>query len=112
MGGGAEGASSQSCYLLSNGTDFRRQGSLSQGNAQIISTGIALNQGLSQGPRVCSPMAPFLYQCPATGQNVQGWFAEDVSTAEGESYWPFECLACRRVHLVNPATGRVLGMDE
>ena len=24
-------------------------------------------------------MAAFIYRCPTTGRNVQGWFADDVS---------------------------------
>jgi hypothetical protein len=57
-------------------------------------------------------MAPFLYRCRTTGHNVQGWFADDVSTAEGETYQAITCLACQQVHLVNPATGKTLGVDD
>ena len=46
------------------------------------------------------------------GLNVQGWFADDASGNEGETYEPVTCTACRQVHLVNPKSGRTLGDDE
>ena len=55
-------------------------------------------------------MPPFLFRCPATGQNVQGWTADDGS--EDEDVQPVTCLVCQRVHLVNPKTGKVLGADD
>jgi hypothetical protein len=54
-------------------------------------------------------MAPFLYRCPATGQNVQGWAADDI---DDEAPLSVTCLACSRVHLVDPKTGRTVGIDE
>jgi hypothetical protein len=57
-------------------------------------------------------MTPFLFRCPTTGQNVQGWIAEEVSADDGESYRTVQCIACRLVHLVSPTTGRVLGREE
>jgi len=54
-------------------------------------------------------MPAFLYRCPVTRQNVQGWVAEDV---DERAHHPVTCLACRRVHLVNPATGKVAGEDD
>jgi hypothetical protein len=56
-------------------------------------------------------MAPFLFQCPNTGLNVQGWSAEEIPADSG-IYLTTECLACRRVHLVNPTSGRVLGSED
>jgi hypothetical protein len=32
------------------------------------------------------PMVPFTYRCPRTGQQVQGWAADDLT--EGETYDP------------------------
>jgi hypothetical protein len=57
-------------------------------------------------------MAPFLFRCPTTGLQVQGWTADDVSEEAGETYETVSCHACRQVHLVNPSTGRVLGVDD
>jgi hypothetical protein len=51
-------------------------------------------------------MPPFLYRCPTTGYRVQGFVAEEVPA---DTYEPVTCTACQRVHLVNPATGKVLG---
>jgi hypothetical protein len=56
-------------------------------------------------------MPPFVYRCPNTGLNVQGFSAEEV-LADDESFETLTCLACRQVHLVNPTTGRVLGSDD
>ncbi len=53
-------------------------------------------------------MAPFLYRCPNTGLRVQGFVAEDVPD-DADTYESVTCLACQQVHLVNPATGKVLG---
>jgi hypothetical protein len=54
-------------------------------------------------------MAPFLYRCPNTGLNVQGWFADDASGDDDEAYETVTCLACTRTHLINRSTGKVLG---
>jgi len=54
-------------------------------------------------------MAPFTYRCPNTGKTVQGFTAEEVSD---DTYESISCLACRKVHFVNPTTGKVLGEDD
>ena len=51
------------------------------------------------------------YRCPNTGYRVQGFAAEDVSE-DPESYEAVTCIACQRVHLVNPTSGKVLGAEE
>ena len=56
-------------------------------------------------------MTPFLFRCPNTNQPVQGFVAEEVSD-DPNAYESVTCLACQQVHLVNPATGKVLGVDE
>ena len=33
-------------------------------------------------------MPPFVYRCPNTGLNVQGWVADDPTEGEGETYQP------------------------
>jgi len=58
------------------------------------------------------PMAPFLYRCPRTGQNVQGWIADDPGEPDDDAYEAMQCIACSRIHMVNPASGRVLGEDK
>ncbi len=57
-------------------------------------------------------MATFIYRCPATMFNVQGWVADDPTEGEGETYEAVTCTACARVHLVNPKNGKLLGTDE
>jgi hypothetical protein len=61
-------------------------------------------------------MSAFIYCCPNTGKYVQGWTAEDPyegeSDAETDAYESVRCIACMRLHLVNPKTGKVLGAEE
>ena len=57
-------------------------------------------------------MAIILFRCPNTGYRVQGWFAEDVSETDDDTYESVTCLACQQMHLVNPKTGKVVGSDE
>jgi hypothetical protein len=54
-------------------------------------------------------MACFVYRCPSTRQIVQGFSAEETSV---DAYEAITCLACRRLHFVNPATRKVLGQDD
>jgi hypothetical protein len=56
-------------------------------------------------------MPPFLYRCPNTGYRVQGFVADDTSD-DGERYEAVSCIACDRLHYVNPKTGKVLGEDD
>jgi hypothetical protein len=56
-------------------------------------------------------MTTFLYRCPTTGYHVQGYSPEQTS-GDASSYETVTCLMCKRVHLVNPATGEVLGQDD
>jgi hypothetical protein len=57
----------------------------------------------------CANMATFVYRCPNTGLNVQGWVADDPTEGEGEIYAAITCTICTRTHLVDPKTGKVLG---
>ena len=56
-------------------------------------------------------MAVFIYRCPSTGLNVQGWTA-DAPAQVDETFEPVNCTVCARVHLVNPKTGKALGTDD
>ena len=51
----------------------------------------------------------FIYRCPNTGRNVQGWLADDP-TADDDTFEAMACLACSRMHLVN-RSGTVLGAE-
>ena len=56
-------------------------------------------------------MPPYLYRCPNTGSRVQGFVAEEVPD-DNDAYDLITCIACRQVHFVNPARGKVLGDDD
>jgi hypothetical protein len=56
-------------------------------------------------------MPPFLYRCPNTSLQVQGFVAEEVPD-DADSYKSVTCLACLQVHYVNPITGKVLGQED
>jgi hypothetical protein len=51
---------------------------------------------------------PFLYKCPRTGINVQGWLEAETDVSTSNEYVPHTCLACGGIHLVNPTTGKLL----
>jgi hypothetical protein len=70
-----------------------------------------LQIALANGEALSGYMAALIYRCPATGQNVQTWFADDGSE-NGNTYLTVTCLACQQVHLVNPGSGKVLGNDD
>jgi hypothetical protein len=55
-------------------------------------------------------MGAFLYRCPTTGQHVQAWLADDG--ADDDVHRALQCLACQRVHLINPKTRKLLGADD
>jgi hypothetical protein len=57
-------------------------------------------------------MATFVYRCPNTGFKVQGWVADDPSEGGGETYAAIPCTICTRIHLIDPKTGKVLGVDK
>ena len=59
----------------------------------------------------CPMPRTFLYRCPNTSQNVQGWSADEV-TDDDDTYESFQCVARTRVHLVNLKTRKVLGERE
>jgi hypothetical protein len=56
-------------------------------------------------------MAAFLYKCPITGFSVQGWVADD-GDPDDDTHQAITCLACQRLHLVNPRIRKVLRSDE
>jgi hypothetical protein len=57
-------------------------------------------------------MGTFIYRCSAMGLNVQGITVDrETPGPTDQVYEAVTCTACRRVHLVNPATGHVVGAD-
>jgi hypothetical protein len=59
-------------------------------------------------PDYSDKMVWLVYRCPATGLNVQGFFADEVPATEADSYESVTCTACTRVHLINRSTGKTL----
>ena len=69
-------------------------------------------------------MSGFIYRCPVTGLNVQGWLSSerpsgnewsigrDPSGPDDNTFETVVCPVCARIHLVNPKTGKTLGADE
>ena len=56
-------------------------------------------------------MATFIYRCPTTGLNVQGWLAAEPPADEA-TYEPVKCLLCNQMNFVNPKTGKTIGQDD
>ena len=55
---------------------------------------------------------PFIFRCPTTGQNVQGLSENGEQPADGmRRYEGVLCLACQQLHMVNPATGRLMSEE-
>jgi hypothetical protein len=50
-----------------------------------------------------------MYCCPETGFRVPSFVSTRTSD---ETYDVVACIACARVHLVDPATGKALGQDK
>ncbi|MFY9837743.1 MAG: hypothetical protein WAK55_15005 [Xanthobacteraceae bacterium] len=81
---------------------------------RLIETAFALDQGRNARAGFNGLTMPigFVFRCPNTGLNVQGWVADNPSEPESEAYEAVTCTACARVHLVDPRTGRILGSEE
>ena len=70
-----------------------------------------LGQSTKNVSGACGLMAAFIYRCPNTRLRIQALAAEEITENE-ETYHPVTCVMCRRVHLVNPFTGKVLGEEQ
>ena len=55
----------------------------------------------AQGDGDKGRMSAFLYVCPHTGQQVQGWSSAAQAAAPG-AVEAVKCLACGRMHLIDP----------
>jgi hypothetical protein len=73
-------------------------------------SGLIYRNAVPWGIRVIERMATFLYRCPNTGLRVQGYTPEQ--TSHDDAWEAVTCIACQRVHLVNPTTGKVMGEEE
>jgi hypothetical protein len=56
-------------------------------------------------------MSAFLYICPNTGERVQGW-SSAAEAVEPGTFEAIKCLACGRVHLVDPKAPMRAKEDE
>jgi len=57
-----------------------------------------------------SRMSAFLYLCPNTGHRVQGWSSANEAAQPG-ALEAVTCLACGRVHLIDPKAPAVREKD-
>ena len=54
-----------------------------------------------------------MFRCPICDIHTYAWIADDLQANAGEhDYVSVDCLACWRIHLVNPRTGAILGTDK
>lgn len=54
-------------------------------------------------------MAEFvLFRCPVTGAQVRAGLPDRPFKHSGSTYEAFDCAGCGGVHLVNPASGKLL----
>ena len=99
--------------------DFRASESYhAGGHVELVCTPFHLRACRSRSVfrRICSPTEsryvdsamPFLFRCPITGTEVQGFLAHETPSEDPNSFEPVTCLACGQVHLVNFKTGKVL----
>lgn len=55
----------------------------------------------------------YLFCCPTTGHNVQGYSDKPPAAVDAPpAYEGVICLACGSLHIVDPATGRLLTEDS
>ena len=55
---------------------------------------------------------PYLFHCPITGSDVQGFLVEEPPNDDAKSYTAVCCLACGQMHLVNLRTGKTVGEHD
>lgn len=70
---------------------------------------IVRTAGSCRNYSVMSTLVHRLYRCPNTGLRVQSYAS--IKTAD-DGYEVVTCNICRGVHLIDTATGRVLGEDK
>lgn len=63
-------------------------------------------------PDIDRSMRTLIFQCPSTGQHVQGLISDDGTETGSDAYEAVACAACKSVHLVNPDTGKTLGTGD
>jgi hypothetical protein len=58
------------------------------------------------------PMSPFLFRCPNTGLQVQGFVVEEAPSDDSDVFTSVSCLACSGMHFVNLRTGKTVGEES
>lgn len=54
-------------------------------------------------------MPAILYTCPVTLSRASGWLAE---RREDDGFEAIECIACRRIYVINSKTGKAFGAED
>ena len=80
---------------------------VSPGRFELPVTYISLVVHSGEGAPIHGAMATFLFRCPTTGFQVQGWSDDDL--AAGGSHTTVTCLACGQLHVVNAKTAPAPG---
>ena len=58
-------------------------------------------------------MRSIMFRCPICNIPTQAWIADDIQAKAGKhEYVSVECLACRQIHLVNPESGALMGINK
>jgi hypothetical protein len=52
---------------------------------------------------------PFLFRCPITGSEVQGFLVEETPSEDPDAFERVTCISCGQIHLVNLKTGKTFG---
>ena len=63
----------------------------------------------SKNWRAESGTPPFMFLCPVTGSQVQGFLIEETPGDDPDSFEPVSCIACGQIHLVNFKTRKIVG---
>jgi hypothetical protein len=56
-------------------------------------------------------MPAVTFKCPVNRLHVSSWYADDPR-GEEDRLQAVPCLACQRVHVIYPTTGKVVGSEE
>jgi len=57
-------------------------------------------------------MRSVIFRCPTTGKQVQHFLAEEIGPDDHHRFNAVQCAACGLTHLINRATGKVLGQQD
>ncbi len=59
-------------------------------------------------------MPALMYRCPSTKMNLRVWYEiqDDPSESADGYFETVVCGDCERVHLIDPKTGKVVGVEK